>query len=123
MMIQSFTDLEAWQAAHQLGLTIYKLTAQFPTSEQFSLVSQMRRASVSVSSNIAEGFGRKTPKDKEHFFTMASGSIYELKSQLLFARDLGYAPKQNYNLTFDQLTTAHKLIHGLLRAHRKSDTA
>lgn len=119
VMIKSFTDLEAWKEAHKLGLLVYELTAEFPPSEQFGLTSQMRRAAVSVTSNIAEGFGRKSVKDREHFFTMASGSLYELKSQTLFAKDLKYAQEFGYSILFTQLNTAHKLVHGLLRAHRK----
>jgi four helix bundle protein len=85
-MIKSFTDLRAWQEAH-------KLADSFPSAEQFGLTGQARRAAVSVSSNLAEGFGRDSQKDKEHFYVMASGSLYEVKSQLLLARDLGYISK------------------------------
>ncbi len=117
-MIRSFTDLESWQQAHKLGLMIYKLSASFPASEQFGLSSQIRRAAVSVTSNIAEGFGRKSKKDREHFFTMASGSLYEVKSQALFAKDLNYSKEYDYEQLFEQMDTTHKLVHGLLRAHR-----
>ncbi len=117
-MISSFTDLEAWQESHKMGLLIYKISASFPDSEQFGLSSQIRRAVVSVTSNIAEGFGRKSKKDREHFFTMASGSLYEVKSQLLFAKDLGYAEDFDYEDLFEQMNVAHRLLHGLLRAHR-----
>lgn len=116
-MIKSFTDLHAWQNAHQLTLGVHKVTADFPSSEQFGLSSQIRRAAVSVTSNIAEGFGRSSKKDQEHFYTMASGSLYELKSQLLLARDLGYISSDRFSSLFDIADIAHKLIHGLLRAH------
>ncbi len=122
-MIQSFTDLDAWKSAHELGLLIYKLTSDFPSHEQFGLSSQMRRAAVSVASNIAEGFGRSTHRDREHFFIMSSGSLYELRSQTLFAKDLNYGANLDYQPVFHQLDTTHKLVHGLLRAHRSSPGA
>ncbi len=79
----------------------------------------MRRAAVSVTSNIAEGFGRASEKDREHFYVMASGSLYELKSQVLLAKDLGFIDSKDIDSIFDNLNTAHKLINGLLRAHRQ----
>lgn len=117
-MIKSFTDLKAWQSGHELSIQIYQYTNKFPKSEQFGLVSQMRRAAVSVTSNIAEGFGRSSEKDKEHFYVMASGSLYELKSQVLLAKDLGFIDNEDINFILDKLVTAHKLVNGLLRAHR-----
>lgn len=118
--MKSFTDLKAWQKSHQLALSIYKLTDNFPPSEQFGLSSQMRRAAVSVCSNLAEGFGRSSSKDKEHFYTMSGGSLYELKSQSLLAKDLSYISGKEFALLADQLNQTHKLINGLLRSHRKS---
>ncbi len=120
-MIRSFTDLEAWKSAHVLALQIYKITDNFPKSEVFGLSSQLRRAAVSVGSNLAEGFGRKGQKDKEHFYTMASGSLYELKSQLLLVRDLGYCKSGNFEELAGALNNTHKLVNGLLRTHRNSN--
>lgn len=101
----SFTDLRVWQLAHQASLSIYKATNSFPSSEQFGLTSQMRRAIVSVSSNIAEGYGRSTEKDREHFYTIASGSLYELKSQLMVAHDIKYLTKLPFRKRLHYLTT------------------
>lgn len=117
-MIKSFTDLRAWQQAHRLAITIYKLTDNFPQSEQFSLTSQLRRAATSVSSNIAEGFGRDSQKNKEHFYVMASGSLYEVKSQLLLAKDLGYIDDIAFNDVSNTANQAHKTLNALLKAHR-----
>lgn len=77
---RTFEDLEVWQKARGLTLQIYKLTKKFPPEERYGLVPQMRRAVISVSSNIAEGFARQQTKDKEHFYVMASGSLSELLS-------------------------------------------
>jgi four helix bundle protein len=112
--IQKFTDLVAWQKAHQLALQIYQLTKDFPADERFGLVNQMRRAAVSISSNIAEGYGRGTAKDKVHFYLMAQGSLYEIESQLLIALDLGYTKKKTE--TIDTIMHVDKLLKGLMRA-------
>lgn len=117
--ITSFTDLTSWQEAHKLALLIYKATESFPGNEVYGLSSQLKRAASSVTSNIAEGFGRKSSNDREHFFVMASGSLYEIKSQLLLAKDLGFLKSKDIDAIAEQANTAHKLLNGLLRAHRK----
>ncbi len=73
--IRSFTDLVAWQEGHKLVLSVYILTKSFPQEELYSLTNQLRRAVVSITSNIAEGFNRKTLNDKSHFYIMAHGSV------------------------------------------------
>jgi len=117
--IKSFTDLKAWQESHRLALAIYRVTENFPPNEQYGLTSQLKRAASSVTSNIAEGFGRSSSKDTEHFFTMATGSLYEIKSQLLLAKDLGFISTKDFSVIAEQANLAHKLLNGLLRAHRK----
>lgn len=97
MPIQNFKEIIAWQKAHVLVLEIYKITKKFPKSEDFNLTSQMRRCTTSIPSNIAEGFKRKTKKDKYHFSFMAEGSLEELKYQVLLSRDLGYLDTDGYN--------------------------
>lgn len=116
--ITSFTDLTSWQEAHRLALLIYKATENFPQSEVYGLSSQLKRAASSVTSNIAEGFGRKTKNDREHFFIMAGGSLYEVKSQLLLAKDLKYLTKLDFEKIAEQTNLAHKLLNGLLKSHR-----
>jgi four helix bundle protein len=90
-MAQDFHDLVVWQKAIELTVCIYKLTRTFPEDEKYGLVSQMRRASVSIASNIAEGRGRLNPAEFRQFLGMSQGSMFELKTQLLVARKLGMA--------------------------------
>lgn len=86
--VRFFTDMHVWKKGHELALMIYQVTKPFPSEEKFGLVSQMRRSAVSITSNIAEGFGRRGIADKIRFYDMAMGSLYELQNQLLIARDL-----------------------------------
>ena len=88
--MQSFTDLKVWQRAHEFTLLIYKAIANFPGEEKFGLTSQLRRAAVSIESNIAEGRGRGSDKDFCRFISIAMGSCFEVKSQILIARDLNF---------------------------------
>ncbi len=90
-MAQDFHDLIVWQKAIDLTVCIYKLTRAFPENEKYGLVSQMRRACVSIASNIAEGRGRLNPAEFRQFLGLAQGSMFELKTQLLVARKLGMA--------------------------------
>ncbi|MCX6809352.1 MAG: four helix bundle protein [Candidatus Berkelbacteria bacterium] len=113
--IKSFTDLIVWQKAHQLVLDVYKVTREFPKEEMFVLTSQIRRAVVSISSNIAEGFSRRSYPDKIHFYTMSSGSITELQNQLLIARDLDYLNTGQHSKLNDLTIEVHKLLNGLIR--------
>ncbi len=117
--IQNFTDLVAWQKGHEVVLEIYRMTKQFPKDELFGLVSQMRRASVSVTSNIAEGFGRKTLLDKGHFYTMAIGSAYELQNQCFICRDLQYACKEDVDFLQSRLVEISKMLNGLISSLRR----
>lgn len=119
--IRSFTDLMAWQETYKLTLDVYKVTQNFPASENFGLTSQMRRASVSGVSNIAEGFGRSTSKDREHFYQMASGSLHELKSQMLVAQGLHYVSETEYDSLLIAADQAHRLLNGLLRSHKSNN--
>lgn len=111
-MIKEFTDIIAWQESHKLVLKIYKI--KFPKEETYSLADQIRRAAVSITSNIAEGFGRQSYKEKIHFYYTAQGSLTEVKNQLIIAKDIGYLPVTEFTQIFDQLGTAHKLLIGLI---------
>lgn len=111
--IKSFTDLNAWKLGHILVLDIYKITKKFPTEERYGLISQMQRAGVSITSNIAEGFSRNTNKDKVQFYCIAHGSLMELQNQLLIARDLKYLDKNKFDLIAQQTIVVGKLINGL----------
>ncbi len=111
-----FTDLEAWQYGHALVLDVYGSTRSWPKEEVYGLVSQIRRAAVSVTSNLAEGFSRATKTDKGHFYTMAHGSLTELQNQLLIARDLEYITSQAFQKMADATVVIHKLITGLIKS-------
>ncbi|MEA1937250.1 MAG: four helix bundle protein [Patescibacteria group bacterium] len=113
--IKSFTDLEAWKESHKLVLMIYEVTNEFPRDEMFALVSQLRRAAISIVSNIAEGFTRKGSKEKIQFYFIAKGSNVEIQSQLLVAKDLKYLNKENFDNIANQSIKANKLIGGLIK--------
>ncbi|OGZ69556.1 MAG: hypothetical protein A3D35_02935 [Candidatus Staskawiczbacteria bacterium RIFCSPHIGHO2_02_FULL_34_9] len=112
--IKEFTDLKAWQEAHSLVLLIYKITKQFPKDEIFGIVSQMQRAAVSITSNIAEGFGRQGYKEKIKFYYIAQGSLTELKNQMIIVKDIGYINEKTYQEITDQANMAHKFLQGLI---------
>jgi len=95
-MSKTFKDLIIWQKAHKMVLEIYKITKNFPKDEMFILVSQIRRAAISVSANIVEGFRRKTLKDSINFYYVANASLEELKYHILLARDLRYIDEHKY---------------------------
>lgn len=88
--IENFQGLEVWQKAHQLVLGVYRVTKTFPTDEKYGLVSQMRRAAVSVPANIAEGFKRRGQSDKMRFYNTSETSLEELKYYLILSKDLTY---------------------------------
>ncbi|MDO8590676.1 MAG: four helix bundle protein [bacterium] len=113
--IREFTDLKAWQETHQLVLEIYRATKQFPKEELFALTNQMRRAAVSVSANIAEGFGRQGIKEKIQFYYISQGSLTELKNHIFIARDLLYLNDKVLEKIMGQAITAHRLLQGLIR--------
>ena len=85
-----FEKLKVWQESKDFSVRVYKVTSSFPSEEKFGLTSQMRRAGVSVSSNIAEGSSRVSPKDQAHFYHMAYSSLMEVLSQLLIAKELEF---------------------------------
>jgi four helix bundle protein len=118
-VIKDFTDLNSWREAHSLVIMIYKITNKFPSNEKFRLTDQLCRASISITSNIAEGFGRYTYKEKVHFYYMASGSISELKNQILIAKDLGYIHNNEYQELDKKIILATKLIKGLIRKSKE----
>lgn len=118
--IKTYRDLQAWQKAFAFGLGVYEVTKTFPMEERFGLVSQLRRAAVSVSSNIAEGYGRGTTQDYIRFLRMARGSLYEIDTQLNFALDLGYISGATYEQLRGQLKESGRLLGGLIRSVERS---
>lgn len=116
--IQSFTDLNTWKEGHKLVLAIYKITKKFPADERYSLIDQMRRCSISITSNIAEGFSRQSYKEKVQFYYMALGSLTELQNQLLVSKDIGYLPKEIFNEIANHTVVVHKLLIGLIKSSK-----
>jgi len=117
--IQKFQDLIVWKEGHKLVIEIYRISRLFPKDEIFGLTSQIRRAVVSVTSNIAEGFGRQSYKDKCNFYQMAFGSIIEVRNQLLIARDVGYIKNSDFEAIDEQAVTVEKVCRGLIKKSRE----
>ncbi|OGH13610.1 MAG: hypothetical protein A2687_05485 [Candidatus Levybacteria bacterium RIFCSPHIGHO2_01_FULL_38_26] len=118
--IRSFTDLVAWKEAHNLAVSIYKVTDEFPDKEIYSLTDQMRRSATSIGSNIAEGFSRQSRKEKLQFYYTAKGSLTELQNHLLIARDVKYLGKDGFDVLAEQTVQVSKLLNGLIKSIKTS---
>ena len=114
--IKTFRDLQVWQKAHLLVLEVYRITKEFPAYEMYGLVSQLRRAIVSVASNIVEGFKRRSVNDSIHFYNMADASLEEVKYQLLVARDLEYIDEQSYAGTLNLSEEVSKMLRSWIES-------
>jgi four helix bundle protein len=109
--ISHFQQLEVWQEAHKLVLMVYRITKQFPGDERFGLISQMRRAAVSIPANIAEGFKRRGIQDKIRFYNTSEGSLEELKYYFILSKDLEYIASNDTLMS--QSETVGRLLYGL----------
>ncbi len=116
--MKTFKDIIAWQKSYELTLEIYKLTANFPKSEEFGLKSQIRRAAVSVISNIAEGFKRLGIKDRVHFYKISESSLEEVKCQSMLAHDLGYLDSTNYTELSKLEDRTGKILRGWIKSQK-----
>jgi four helix bundle protein len=114
--VDGFEDLVVWQRAMLLVRSIYKLTSSFPLDERFGLVSQMRRAAVSVPSNIAEGHARHTTREYIRFVSDAEGSLAELSTQVRIAADLGYCDDSQRSITLKELDEIRRMLNALRRS-------
>lgn len=114
--IRTFTQLTAWKKAHRFVLFIYKITKAFPKEELYGLVNQLRRAVVSITSNIAEGFYRRTANDKNHFYYDSLVSLAEVQNQLIISRDLTYVTNNVFQDLAGNSIEVHKLINGLIKS-------
>lgn len=121
MSFQDFTKLDVWLEARKLTNSIYTITKNFPNSEQFGLTNQMRRCSVSVTSNIAEGCGRNTPKGTLSFLYISRGSLFELETQLYIALDQEFINNQIFKKVEEQIQTSGKLLNGFINYFKKLD--
>ena len=109
-MYRRFDDMPVWQKAHKLSKEVFSLTTNLPRSEDYSLTSQIRRSASSVPANISEAFGRKTKKDKSHFYVIARGSAFETQNHLLYGEGVGYFKK----VVIDNLIQQYdELIHDI----------
>lgn len=114
--IESYRDLEVWQRGMDLTERVYGLTKPFPAEEKFGLVSQLRRAAVSVPSNIAEGWGRMSTNEFVRFTKIAHGSLMEVETQLLVAQRLGYLPEEDASDFLKETTVESKMLLALIRS-------
>lgn len=122
-MADSYRDLIAWRKATQLALHIYRCTQKFPKDELYGLTTQMRRAGVSIASNIAEGKGRYSLKEFMQFLFYARGSLSELETQLFIARELGYLDLAEVRKIEDQSIELGRILNGLTASIQKSCNA
>ena len=112
--MHQYKELSIWKKSLELGTALYKLTKQFPIDERFGLISQMRRATVSVSSNIAEGAGRKSNKEFSQFLSISYGSLCELDTQLIISANLGYIKEDELAHYSDRIVELQKMIFSLM---------
>ena len=113
--VERFEDLIVWREAQRYAVDIYKITNSYPSHELYGIVSQIRRRAASISANIAEGFGRRSPNDKLHFCTIAYGSLLETKNFLYLSHSLNYLAKERLLELLDQGTELQKLINAYKR--------
>ena len=110
----NYQRLKVWESGHALSLSVYRITQSFPSEEKYGLAAQLRRASVSVVSNIAEGAGRQSDGEQIRFLRIARGSVHELESQLLLSRDLGYIGSGAWPDLDNQVKEISRMINGLI---------
>ena len=108
--------LDVWKRAVDFVVSVYKMTESFPRDERFGLISQIRRAAVSVPANIAEGAAKHSSREFRYFLSNAQGSVSELATELLIAERLGYLSKENFEIGNDELTSIGRMILGLSRS-------
>lgn len=117
--INSYRDLDVWQQCRLLVKDVYKLTNKFPRDEQFGLTNQLRRASVSIPSNIAEGCGRNYSKDSIQFFFIARGSLYEVETQLILSSDLDFITGEDLKQMLEKIKKCKMLLNGFINYYQK----
>lgn len=115
MIMKDFKKLKIWQKGFQIAKETYKITREFPVEERYGLTSQINRASVSISSNIAEGSSRRSEKDYFRFIEIALGSCFELESQFLIALELNYGNKQNIEIMLKEIDEEQKMLIAFMK--------
>ena len=119
MSLQHYRELIVWQKAINFVESVYRTTDDFPKTEIYGLISQIRRAAVSIPSNIAEGQGRSTTRDFLHFLSMSQGSLMEVETQITIAERLGYIKKQQETILLESAAEIGRLLNGLCRSLNK----
>jgi len=117
--IDSFKDLVVWKRAHELELKLYRYSAKFPRTEMFGIIGQLRRASISITANIAEGMGRGTYADRIRFYYNARGSMHEVASLLMTAKDLKYLSMVEYSDLFQLVEEVGRLLNAFINKTRQ----
>jgi len=112
--IRTYRDLQVWGKSIELAKELYAQTAHFPGNERFSIIPQIRRAAVSVSSNIAEGQARRTNKDFIQFLYIAKGGLAELDTQLTISHELGYLKKNKYDMLLNRIDELQRMLFSLI---------
>jgi len=120
--VGNYRDLTVWKRAHALALRVYRITRGFPGEERYGLAAQLRRAVISVASNIAEGSGRQSDKEQIRFLRIARGSIQEVESQLLLSHDLGYIANDVWSVLDVETQELSKMMNGLVRSLVRRDS-
>jgi four helix bundle protein len=111
--MKNFRELKVWEKAHRIVIDVYKLTTDFPNHEQYGLVSQLRRAAVSIPANIAEGCGRNSQKELRRFLEMALGSANEVEYLFYLSQELGYTESKVIDSMIDQIVEVKRMLTGL----------
>jgi four helix bundle protein len=115
MSLKTHKDLKVWQESRKLITEIYYLTSNFPKEEVYSLTAQIKRAAISIPSNIAEGAARDSNKEYIHFLYISLGSVAELDTQLIIARDLNFINEKNFTVISQKLNDVAKMLSGLIK--------
>ncbi len=110
----NYIELDVWKYSRELVKKVYILSDSFPKEELYALTNQVRRCSISIPSNIAEGLGRQSNKETIHFLFISRGSLFELETQLFLAFDLDYISKEQLDNILEQITTCKKLLNGFI---------
>ena len=111
--MQDFTKLKVWQKSHTFTVNLYKITNSFPVEERYGLTNQLRRAAISIESNLAEGCGRNGDKEFSRFVDIAQGSAYEVRCQIFVARDLKYISTEKFNMLDEKITEISRMLNSL----------
>jgi four helix bundle protein len=120
--VKSYQELIVWRKSMDLVEDVYQITSTLPNTEQWGLISQIRRAAISIPSNIAEGFGRLSPGEYKHFLSISRGSLMELETQLVLCKRLGYINQIEMDNLLAKTEEVGKILTTLIQKNRSSDT-